>query len=100
MCAFFGIIGNLSNNFYFFLFFRFLQALCIPAILTALLTLLSRLENENIQKNIAIYVGATTFGGFVGRVFGSFLSDLFSWHFALNFFAILMLCSGFFVFIF
>lgn len=50
MCAFFGIIGNLSNNFYFFLFFRFLQALCIPAILTALLTLLSRLENENIQK--------------------------------------------------
>lgn len=95
MCAFFGIIGNLSNNFYFFLFFRFLQALCIPAILTALLTLLSRLENENIQKNIAIYVGATTFGGFVGRVFGSLLSDLFSWHFALNFFAILMLCSGF-----
>ncbi|GEM_PF-4473130 len=77
MCAFFGIIGNLSNNFYFFLFFRFLQALCIPAILTALLTLLSRLENENIQKNIAIYVGATTFGGFVSRVFGSFLSDLF-----------------------
>lgn len=94
-CALFGIISTLSNDFYFFLFFRFLQALCIPAILTALLTLLSRLESNNIQKNVAIYVGATTFGGFVGRVFGSFLSDRFSWHFALNSFSILMLSISF-----
>ncbi|EGK7562426.1 MFS transporter [Campylobacter coli] len=99
LCSVFSIIGNLNDNFYFFLFFRLLQAICIPAILTALLTLLSRLESDNIQKNIAIYVGATTFGGFVGRVFGSFLSDLFSWHFALNFFSILMLfCSFLFLF--
>lgn len=57
--------------------------------------MLSRLESDNIQKNTAIYVGATTFGGFVGRVFGSFLSDLFSWHFALNFFSILMMVCAF-----
>lgn len=94
-CALFGIISTLNSDFYFFLFFRFLQALCIPAILTALLTLLSRLESNNIQKNVALYVGATTFGGFVGRVFGSFLSDRFSWHFALNSFSILMLIISF-----
>ena len=43
LCSIFGIIGNLNDNFYFFLILLFLQALCIPAILTALLTLLSRL---------------------------------------------------------
>lgn len=90
-CAFFGIVSTLSDEFYFFLFFRILQALCIPAILTSLLTFLSRIDTNNIQQNVAIYVGATTFGGFAGRVFGSYLSDHFSWHFAYNFFAILML---------
>ncbi len=98
-CALFQMIANSSDDFYFFLSFRFLQALCIPAVLTALLTLLTRIEPQNIQKNVAIYVGATTLGGFVGRVFGSFLSDLFTWHFALNFFAFLMLiCTFVFVF--
>lgn len=90
-CALFQMIANSSDDFYFFLAFRFLQALCIPAILTALLTLLTRIETQNIQKNVALYVAATTFGGFVGRVFGSYLSDMISWHFALNFFAFLML---------
>lgn len=99
-CAIFQIIANLSSNFYFFLSFRFLQSLCIPAILTSLLTLLTRIDEQNTQKNLAIYVGATTFGGFVGRVFGSYLSDLFSWHFALNFFAILMLFCAFLCFAF
>ncbi len=99
-CAIFQIIANLIPDFYFFLSFRFLQSLCIPAILTALLTLLTRIDEKNTQKNVAIYVGATTFGGFVGRVFGSYLSDLFSWHFALNFFAILMLLCAFLFFLF
>lgn len=94
-CGIFQIIANLSSNFYFFLSFRFLLSLCIPAILTALLTLLTRIDEKNTQKNVAIYVGATTFGGFLGRVLGSYLSDLFSWHFALNFFAIFMLLSAF-----
>ncbi|WP_276883302.1 MFS transporter [Campylobacter cuniculorum] len=98
-CALFQMIANSSDDFYFFLTFRFLQSLCIPAILTALLTLLTRIESENIQKNIALYVGATTLGGFIGRVFGSYLSDLFSWHFALNFFAFLMfICALVFCF--
>lgn len=35
LCSIFGIIGNLNDNFYFFLFLRFLQALCIPVVQSA-----------------------------------------------------------------
>ncbi|KAA6225239.1 MULTISPECIES: MFS transporter [unclassified Campylobacter] len=94
-CAILQILGSLVLNFYIFLSLRFIQALFIPAILTSLLTLLTRIDTNNIQKNIAFYIGATTFGGFVGRIFGSYLSDIFSWGIALNFFAFLMLICAF-----
>jgi len=89
-CSILQILASLSTNFYIFLSLRTLQALFIPAVLTALLTLLMRI-GTNIQRNVALYVGATTFGGFLGRVFGSILADYFSWQIALDFFANLML---------
>lgn len=92
-CAIIQLISSFINNFSLFLILRFVQSLFFPAILTTLLTILTR-QKTDIQKNVSLYVGATIAGGLIGRVLGSYLSSAFSWQFALNFFAFLMLCCG------
>ncbi|TEY04597.1 MFS transporter [Campylobacter sp. US33a] len=97
-CGILQIFCTFAKDFELFLFLRILQALCFPAILTTLLTVLTRTQSENVQKNVALYVGATTFGGLFGRVMSSFLADLFSWQMSLNFFAVCMIfCALLFV---
>ncbi|WP_290455702.1 MFS transporter [Helicobacter rodentium] len=64
-----------------FLSLRLLEALVIPAALTATLTTLMRLDAQNIQKYVSIYVAATVFGGVLSRVGGGFITSISSWQF-------------------
>lgn len=64
-----------------FLALRLLEALAIPAALTATLTTLMRIDMQNIQKYVSLYVAATVFGGVLSRVAGGFIISISSWQF-------------------
>ncbi|PAF50497.1 MFS transporter [Helicobacter sp. 13S00477-4] len=98
MCGILQFISTLSNDFYVFLTLRLLQSLFFPAILTTLLTILTRLSTADIQKNSSLYVSATIIGGLIGRIVGSYLTGISSWQTSFNIFAILMVLGGFWLF--
>ncbi|TLD82448.1 MFS transporter [Helicobacter sp. MIT 11-5569] len=62
-----------------FLTLRILEALIIPAALTATLTTATRLDTQNMQKVISIYVASTIFGGAFSRIGSGLITSLFSW---------------------
>lgn len=70
-----------AQNYTFFLSIRILEALAIPAALTATLTTLTRAGMQNMQKYVSIYVAATVFGGVLSRVGGGFITSISSWQF-------------------
>ena len=86
----FSALGNIgilqcllcfAQNYTFFLSIRILEALVIPAALTATLTTLTRAGMQNMQKYVSIYVAATVFGGVLSRVGGGFITSISSWQF-------------------
>ncbi len=85
LCASLTLIGILQGLLCFcesygmFLILRILEALAIPSALTATLTTLMRLDMQNTQKYISIYVASTVFGGVLSRVVGGVLTSIFSW---------------------
>ncbi len=68
-----------SKSYETFMFFRTIEALVIPAILTSLMSILANIDKENIKFNMSIYVAATVFGGLVGRVISGFLATNFNY---------------------
>lgn len=59
---------------------RFAQGLLLPAIFTSLMTYSAQSAKASKVRNaINVYVSATIFGGFSGRLLGGVLSDLSSW---------------------
>ncbi|MBU0925658.1 MFS transporter [bacterium] len=76
-----NIFLGLSTSYEMFLFFRVCEALVIPAILTALMSILANIDKENIKFNMSIYVASTVFGGLVGRIFSGFIATNFSYQF-------------------
>jgi len=73
-----NIILSFSNTYEMFLFTRTTEAVVIPAILTASMTILAS-DKENIKFNMSIYVASTVFGGLVGRVMSGFIATEFGW---------------------
>lgn len=73
-----NILG-LSTSYEMFMFFRVCEALVIPAILTALMSILANIDKENVKFNMSIYVASTVFGGLVGRIFSGFIATNFSY---------------------
>lgn len=75
-------ITNLSlsfaNSYEVFLTIRTIEAIIVPAILTACMAILAN-DKENIKRNMSIYVASTVFGGLVGRVFSGFIAEEFGW---------------------
>ena len=67
-----------ANNYEVFLLIRTIEAIVIPAILTASMAVLAS-DKENIKLNMSIYVASTVFGGLVGRVFSGFIAEEFGW---------------------
>ena len=76
-----NIFLGLADSYEIFLFFRFCEALVIPAILTALMSILANIDKVNIKFNMSIYVASTVFGGLVGRIFSGFIATNFSYEF-------------------
>ncbi|MFA9239837.1 MAG: MFS transporter [Candidatus Paceibacteria bacterium] len=76
-----NIFLGLADSYEMFLFFRFSEALVIPAILTALMSILANIDKVNIKFNMSIYVASTVFGGLVGRIFSGFIATNFSYEF-------------------
>lgn len=87
------ILFVLSSSYSSLLIIRCIQGLVIPAILTSLMSYVSYTSpKEKVQQAIALYVGATTLGGFGGRLLSGVLTDFFGWRFffvllSLSFFA-------------
>jgi YNFM family putative membrane transporter len=83
---------------------RFVQGLLIAAVLTGMMTHLSQASAEaeagpgrpmGLQQAMALYVGATIFGGFFGRFLAGLLSGWFGWRSVfLALFAALALCAA------
>lgn len=76
-----NIFLGLSNTYEMFLFFRFCEALVIPAILTSLMSILANIDKDNIKFNMSIYVATTVFGGLIGRIFSGFIATTFSYEY-------------------
>ncbi|MCP3850089.1 MAG: MFS transporter [Gammaproteobacteria bacterium] len=71
-----------SDNYLVLLTIRALQGLIIPAILTGLMSYISLTSrHEDIQHNMALYIGATITGGFLGRFLSGLFTELFGWRF-------------------
>ncbi|MGM0520116.1 MAG: MFS transporter [Campylobacterota bacterium] len=92
-----NIFLGLSRDYEMFLFFRFCEALVIPAILTALMSILANIDKTNIKYNMAIYVAATVFGGMLGRVFSGAIATSFSYEYVFYSLSLAIFISLFFI---
>jgi MFS transporter, YNFM family, putative membrane transport protein len=82
-----------SHSFLLILLMRFIQGLCIPAILTSLMTYLSSTSSmQSVQRNLSLYVAATIIGGYFGRLLSGLVATCFGWRFSFLaiFFALLL----------
>lgn len=62
---------------------RLFQGLLVPAILTALMTYISRVsEGVRVQRAMATYIAATILGGFLGRAFSGLIATAFGWRYS------------------
>ncbi len=92
-----NIFLGLSTSYETFLFFRFCEALVVPAILTALMSILANIDKENIKYNMAIYVAATVLGGMIGRIFSGAIATTFSYEYVFYSLSLAIFISLFFV---
>lgn len=88
-----NIFLGLTKTYEYFLFFRFCEALVIPAILTSLMSILANIDRENVKFNMSIYVAGTVFGGLVGRIFSGFIATNFSYSYVFYSLSIAILIS-------
>lgn len=59
---------------------RVLEGMAVPAILTALMTHVSRsTAPEQVRRRMAFYIASTIVGGFVGRALSGLVSSHFGW---------------------
>ena len=87
-----------SDNYYLLVLIRVLEGCAIPAVLTGIMTYISmKSDKGNIQKNLAIYISSTIFGGFSGRFFSGLLSHYFGWRFMFMILGISLLAAAFFM---
>ncbi len=72
-----------TTSFPLLMLIRLVQGLLIPAILTSLMTYLSgRANRETVQRAMAVYIAATIFGGFAGRLTSGFIASWLGWRFS------------------
>ncbi len=69
---------SFANSYELFLAIRTIEAIVVPAILTACMSVLAK-DKKNTKLNMSIYVASTVFGGLMGRVFSGFIAEEFGW---------------------
>ena len=92
-----NIFLGLSTTYEFFLFFRVVEALVVPSILTSLMSILANIDKENVKFNMSIYVASTVFGGLVGRIFSGFIATNFSYEYVFYSLSVAILVSIYFI---
>jgi len=73
-----NLILSFTKTYEMFLFIRTIEAIIIPAILTACMSILAS-DKENTKFNMSIYVASTVFGGLVGRIMSGYIATEFGW---------------------
>ncbi len=74
------VIFALAPNYTLLILVRIGQGVLIPALLTSLMTYLAgHATSQNVQRIMAIYISATIFGGFSGRLLAGAISNLLNW---------------------
>ncbi|MFA5517100.1 MAG: MFS transporter [Desulfuromonadales bacterium] len=75
---------------------RLFQGLLIPAMLTALMTYISRAaRGVEVQRGIAAYIAATILGGFLGRAGSGAIATVLNWRFSFLLLALSLLVCYF-----
>ncbi|AII14493.1 major facilitator superfamily transporter [Campylobacter iguaniorum] len=93
------IIFSLSSSYFWMLNIRGFQGLLVPAVLTGIMSYISTASTkENVASAIGAYIGVTIIGGFLGRFFSGFFTDLFGWRVFFIMVGILLLLAAFLVF--
>ncbi len=73
------------------LFFRLIQGLVVPAMLTSLMAHLSaQYTGATLQQIMATYIAATILGGLVGRIFSGIIASAFTWQASFLFLAVVL----------
>lgn len=75
-------------------FWRFLQGLCIPGIISAVLAYINEEWTTGAASATASYVTGTVFGGFVGRMLTGIFAEHIGWRLAFVALGLLTLCGG------
>lgn len=91
-----GHVGvALSTSWPMLLGFRFLQGLAVPAVLTSVMTLLSEsVGAARVRRVMALYICATIFGGFFGRLGAGTAAWAWGWQAPFLFLSCLCLLTG------
>lgn len=90
----FQILLTWCHSLEIFLVLRFIQSLFFPAILTTLLTILTRIQTRSLQFNVSVYIAATIAGGLIGRMGGAWLTEIFSWQICFTVLGISLIIGG------
>jgi len=76
------IIFPFITTFELLLLCRVLQGLLLPAALTAMTSYIGQTyQNDQLQKNMTIYIGSTILGGFFGRLLAASFTEFFNWQY-------------------
>ena len=86
------LLISISSEWLFLLVLRTVQGLCIPAMLTALMTTMTTAcRHEHVRHAAAWYVAATIAGGFTGRALTGIVTQAYNWHIALSMWGIMLI---------
>lgn len=86
------LLISISEQWLLLILYRTLQGLCIPAMLTALMTTMTTAcRHEHVRHAAAWYVAATIVGGFTGRALTGIVTQAFDWHVALSMWGIMLI---------
>ena len=91
-----NIFLGFSHTYEQFLFLRICEALVIPAILTACMSILAS-DKENTKRNMSFYVASTVFGGLIGRVMSGFIATELGWRYVFFSLSVALLVGLYFI---
>lgn len=84
LAAFFNILTSFSTSWDVLIVLRALEGVSLGAVpAVAMAYLAEEIEPESLGFSMGLYVGGTAFGGMMGRIAMSLLTDFFSWHVAM-----------------